>query len=91
MECEVAFQALISTLCTCPVLVSPNFKKEFIAQSDAFDRGLGAVISYLDDQGNDRPVAYYSHKLQPREEKYSTVEKECLASCADLPPLFCGL
>ena len=47
-------------------------------QSDAFDRGLGAVLSYLDDQGNDRPVAYYSYKLQPREEKYSTVEKECL-------------
>ena len=27
----------------------------------------------------ERPVAYYSHKLLLREAKYSTVEKECLA------------
>ena len=76
MECEVAFQALKSALCTGPVLISPDFKKEFIVQTDASDRGLGAVLSQFDDQGNDRPVAYYSHKLLPREEKYST---ECLA------------
>ena len=27
----------------------------------------------------ERPVTYYSRKLLPREERYSTVEKECLA------------
>ena len=45
----------------------------------ASDRGVGAVLSQLDDQGRDRPVAYYSRKLLPREKKYSTIEKECLA------------
>ena len=37
------------------------------------------MLSQLDNQGNDKPVAFYSHKLLPREERYSVIEKECLA------------
>ena len=79
VECGVAFQALKAALCSQPVLMSPNFQKEFVLQTDASDRGVGAVLSQMDDEGNDRPIAYYSHKLLPRQAKYSTVEKECLA------------
>ena len=37
--------------------------------------GMGAVLSQLDESGADHPVAYFSRKLLPREERYSTVEK----------------
>ena len=38
--------------------------------------GIGAVLS----QGvQDQPIAYYSRKLLGREQRYSTVEMECLA------------
>ena len=40
---------------------------------------MGAVLSQVDDDGQDHPVAYYSQKLLPREQRYSTVEQECLA------------
>ena len=40
---------------------------------------MGAVLSQLDESGADHPVAYFSCKLLLREERYSTVEKECLA------------
>ena len=31
------------------------------------------------EDGTDRPIAYFSRKLLPREQHYSTIEKECLA------------
>ena len=53
--------------------------REFVLQTDASDRGVEAVLSQLDDEGDDHPVTFFSQKLLPREEKYSTIEKECLA------------
>ena len=78
-ECDTAFNQLKDQLCSSPVLRSPDFDRGFVLQTDASGRGVGAVLSQLDDAGQDRPVAYFSRKLLPREEKYSTVEKECLA------------
>ena len=78
-ECEAAFQALKSALCSSPILMSPDFQQDFNVQTDASEQGVGAALSQLDEHGDDRPVAYYSHKLLPREERYSTVEKECYA------------
>ena len=78
-DCEEAFVELKARMCSSPVLRSPDFAKPFIVQTDASERGVGAVLSQLDADGNDYPIAYYSRKLLPREERYATVEKECLA------------
>ena len=78
-ECESAFKALKEVMCTLPVLWSPNYQKTFILQTDASQRGLGAVLSQLDKDGSDYPVMYISRKLLSREQQYSTIEKECLA------------
>lgn len=56
----------------------PDFTKQFVLQTDASDRGVGAVLSQCDEQGQDRPVAYFSRKLLNGEERYSIIEKECL-------------
>ncbi|KAG1926090.1 gag-pol fusion protein [Pimephales promelas] len=52
----------------------PKTKK----QMDASGVGLGAVL-LQGEVGNYHPVAYISRKLFPREMRYSTIEKECLA------------
>ena len=78
-DCDSAFHALKTYLCTSPVINSPNFSKPFILQTDASDRGVGAVLSQYSTDNQLYPVAYFSRKLLPREERYSTVEKECLA------------
>eukprot|EP00731_Ephydatia_muelleri_P013940 Em0007g1250a len=48
-------------------------------KTDASDCGDGAVLSQKDDDDNEHPVAYFSKKLLPRERRYSTIEKKCLA------------
>ena len=78
-RCEASFKRLKDLLCSAPVLQSPDFERDFVLQTDASDVGVGAVLSQVDDTGADHPVAYFSRKLLPREQKYSTIEKECLA------------
>ena len=78
-ECKRAFEALKRALCTDPVLISPDLAKRFVLQTDASDRGVGAVLSQLGADGHEHPVGYCSKKLLPPEQHYSTIEKECLA------------
>ncbi|XP_076139108.1 uncharacterized protein LOC143122160 isoform X4 [Alosa pseudoharengus] len=77
-EAEAAFVDLKQVLCSSPILVAPDFKKDFIVQADASEVGLGAVLAQAHD-GEEHPVLYLSRKLLPREKNYSTMEKECLA------------
>ena len=77
--CEEAFQKLKLALCAKPILYCPSMDKEFTVKTDASNRGVGAVLSQQGDDGEEHPIAYFSRKLLPREEKYATVEKECLA------------
>ena len=74
-KCEGSFQKLKNLQCVELVLQSPDFTNEFLLQTDASDVGVGAVLSQLDEEGADHPVP----KLLAREQKYATIEKECLA------------
>ena len=60
-----------------------NPSQPFVLQTDASEKGLGAVLSQIKGQGEKHPIAYESRKLLPRETKYSIIEKECVAvACA---------
>ncbi len=78
-ECEAAFDDLKAALQRKPVLMVAEPTRPFVLQTDASNYGLGAVLSQGGDDGYEHPVAYASRKLLPREVKYATVEKECLA------------
>lgn len=76
---QQAFSTLKTILTSAPVLQGPDYAKEFVIQTDALDVGIGAVLAQTDNQGNDRPVAFFSRKLKSRERNYAAVERECLA------------
>jgi len=76
---DKAFQELKARIVNPPILHLANFDKTFILQTDSSDIGIGAVLMQEDESGVKHPIAFASRKLLPRETKYSTVEKECLA------------
>ncbi len=77
-RCQQVFTQVKAALCGGPLLHSPDFSLPFLLQTDASDRGLGAVLTQ-EIGGEERPVLYISRKLSKRETMYSTIEKECLA------------
>ena len=74
-----AFHTLKHQLCSAPVLAYPDFDRPFLLQTDASDVGLGAILAQHDGNGQERVIAYASYTLSPREQNYSTMEKEALA------------
>ncbi len=72
-----SFQTLKNSLADQPILCLPDFSKMFYVRTDASDSGLGAVLLQdVDDLL--KPVAYASRCLLDREQRYATVERECL-------------
>ncbi len=74
-RCQQVFTQVKAALCGGPLLHSPDFSLPFLLQTDASDRGLGAVLTQ-EIGGEERPVLYISRKLSKRETMYSTIEKE---------------
>ena len=58
-QCEKVFVELKRLLCSDPVLKAPNFSRVFILQTDASDRGIGAVLSQTDENGDDHPTLLF--------------------------------
>ena len=81
-EHQKVFDALKLALTTAPVLGYSNFESELILETDASLRGLGAVLSQVDDQGKIHIIAYASQTLRPSEKSmhnYSSAKLELSA------------
>ena len=81
-ECQDSLEALKRKLVTSPVLTYPDYSKPFILDTDASDTGIGAVLSQVDDNGDERVVAYASRLLSKPERRYCVTRRELLAVVA---------
>ena len=74
-----AFRESKDLLTSNSLLVHYNPSQQLTLMCDASPYGVGAVLSQIDEQGVERPVAYASRTLSQAERNYSQLEKEALA------------
>lgn len=79
-----AFEELKRCLCAASVLCSPDFSKPFSIHCDASKTGVGAVLVQVSEEGDERPVAFISKKLNKAQRNYTVTEQECLAAIVAL-------
>jgi predicted aspartyl protease len=71
---QKAFDTMKRIIAKEVLLSYPDFSKPFVIHTDASNTQLGAVISQ-----ENRPIAFYSRKLNLAQTRYTTTERELLA------------
>ena len=81
---QESFNKLKLALTSAPVLAYQNYEKPFLLETDASLKGLGAVLSQEDDDGNMCIIiSFASHTLKLYEKSmrnYSSAKLELLSS-----------
>ena len=78
-ECQLVFNQLKDLCTSTPILAYTDYKKPFQLQTDASDLGLGAVLYQVDDDKQQRVIAYASCSLSNTERNYPAHKLEFLA------------
>ena len=78
-HCQQSFEAVKELVSSDQMLVFYNPKLPIKLSCDASPYGLGAVLSHVLEDGQERPVAFASRSLSRAEENYSQIDKETLA------------
>ena len=77
-EAGKAFNRLKAACLQAPILAFPDFNKPFLLETDASGRGLGAVLSQKQADGQYHPIAYASHMMNETEQRYHSNKQEFL-------------
>ena len=78
-ECDNAFNAAKAELLAETVLTHYDVTKPLRLACDASQYGIGAVLSHIMENGEERPVAFASRTLTASEKNYSQLQKEALS------------
>ena len=78
-ECQRAFDRLKEACTETPVLAYADYTKPFRLNTDASERGLGAVLYQLQEDDTNRVIAYASRSLSKTERNYDAHKLEFLA------------
>ena len=78
-EAREAFDRLKAACLQAPILSFPDFSKPFLLEMDASGKGLGAVLSQKQSNGQYHPIAYASRIMNEIEQRYHSNKQEFLA------------
>ena len=75
IECQGSFDTLKAKMDSVPILVFPDWNKEFHVHVDASSVVLGVVLTKPGEGYLDQPIAFASRKLSFVENNYTTIER----------------
>jgi hypothetical protein len=78
-ESRESFVQIKKALTEAPVLVSPDYSKDFLIFSFASCDTVEAVLLQKNDQGKEQPIAFFSKALRDAELRYEIMEKQAYA------------
>ena len=78
LEALEAFDRLKAACLQAPILAFPDFDKPFLLETDASGRGLGAVLSQKQADGQYHPIVYASRVMNETEQWYHSNKQEFL-------------
>ena len=79
MESKKSFEDIKVALTKAPVLISPNFEKEFQIYSFASKHTIVGVLLQKNEEGYEQPIAFYRKTLRDAPLKYNILEKQAFA------------
>ncbi|KAK9886419.1 hypothetical protein WA026_016698 [Henosepilachna vigintioctopunctata] len=78
-ECEKSFSDIKKILCSQPVLEIFDKDLPIRIYTDASLNGIGAILKQIQKDGKEKPVGYFSKKLNDTQKRKKAIYLECLA------------
>ncbi|GFW86810.1 retrovirus-related Pol polyprotein from transposon 17.6 [Trichonephila clavipes] len=78
-EAENAFKELKTALCGIIELQVTDIEKPYYLHTDASQTAVGCCLGQLDGEDNIHSIAFGSQKLNPSQQKWSTIERKAYA------------
>lgn len=76
---HTTFHNVKDVIVNSPVLMSPNFEKDFLVFSFASNYTIAGVLLQKNEQGNELPIAFVSKMLRDAKLNYAIMEKQAYA------------
>ncbi len=77
-QSQQSFEELKTFLMNTPILVKAQVNQPFLLTTDARNTHIGGAFSQIQSDGSNKPIVYFSKKLNPCESHYSATDKEAL-------------
>lgn len=78
-KCQESFETVKKHLCSKPILAIFDPNLPIRIYTDASMQGIGAVLKQTQQDGEEKPCAYFSKKLSDAQKKKKAIYLECLA------------
>lgn len=78
-ERDEALKLLKAAITEDSLLYHPDMEEPFVVHVSSSTKGLGAILSQKDAEGDDHPILFASRTLRGAEIRYTSAELDCLA------------